>query len=225
LGGEKLHQFYKYFLSAVLCFSTGLCIGNLNQLSAQTPDAAGDGSALTEEPSAQAGDTVSGADDFVFRWDAEPDQTLPAPTPTIFVVLRMVLVLALAALAIYGVVFLFKRLSHPPEQKNSYLKVLASAPLSTSSSVSVVALGNNAWLVGAGTGAGSGGVSLIAEITDREIVDAMLLEDSRREPGGGSKLLDFSAILRRLGGGSGVPADKRFSAEDLRKRRERLKNL
>jgi flagellar protein FliO/FliZ len=157
----------------------------------------------------------------VFQWDTEPDETLPAPTPTIFVVLRMVLVLALAALAIYGVVYFFKRLSRPPEQKNPYLKVLASAPLTTSSSVSVVVLGNNAWLVGAG----SDGVSLIAEVTDREIVDAMLLEDSRKGPGGGSKFLDFSAILRRLGGGNGVSADKRFSADDLRKRRERLNKL
>jgi flagellar protein FliO/FliZ len=64
------------------------------------------------------------------------------------------------------------------------------------------------------------------------MVDAMLLDDSRKGPGGGPKLLDFSAILRRLGGGAvpgsstgGSPLDKRFSAEDLRKRRERLNKL
>jgi flagellar protein FliO/FliZ len=158
----------------------------------------------------------------VFQWDTDPDETLPAPTPTIFVVLRMVLVLALAAAAIYGVVFFFKRLSRPAAPKNPYLKVLATAPLSPNAHVAVVALGNKAWLVGAGTGAGSGGVSLISEITDQEMVDAMLLDDSRID-GGRPKFLDFSAILRRLGGGS-VP-DKRFSADDLRKRRERLKNL
>jgi flagellar protein FliO/FliZ len=130
----------------------------------------------------------------------------------------MVLVLALAAAAIYGVVFFFKRFSRPAAQKNPYLKVLASAPLSTGSSVSVVSLGNKAWLVGAGTN----GVSLIAEITDREMVDAMLLDDSRSD-GGRPKLLDFSALLRRLGGGG--MAGERLSADDLRKRRERLKNL
>jgi flagellar protein FliO/FliZ len=208
LGGEKLYQFYKYFF-AVCVISAGLFVCNLNNVSAQ--DAAG-----------------SSGEEFVFQWDTDADEALPAPTPTIFVVLRMVLVLALAAAAIYGVVFFFKRLSRPAAQKNPYLKVLASAPLSTGSSVSVVSLGNKAWLLGVGTGAGSSGVSLIAEITDREMVDAMLLDDSRKGPygshdGGRPKLLDFSALLHRLGGGG--TAGERLSADDLRKRRERLNNL
>jgi flagellar protein FliO/FliZ len=221
LGGEKLHRFHKY--TAVLALGAGLFISNLCGLSAQTPDPLGG------LPIPEAGTPASAESLFVFG-EAAPDGALPAPTPTIFVVLRMVLVLALAAAAIYGLVFLFKRLARPPEQQNLYLKVLASAPLGTGASVAVVALGSKAWLVGAGSGAGSGGVSLIAEVTDQEMVDAMLLEDSRKAPkgrpgpGGGTKLLDFSAILRRLGGGGGT-SDKRFSAEDLRKRRERLRTL
>ena len=192
--------------------SIGLIVGNPGKLSAQTPDIRGGA------PVGETGEGSSG-EDFVFRWDTDPDETLPAPTPTIFVVLRMVLVLALAAAAIYGVVFFFKRLSRPGEQKHSYLKVLVGVPLGTGSLVSVVSLGNKAWLVGAGTNS----VSLIAEITDREVVDAMLLEDSRKGSSGGPKPPGFAAILRRLGGGG--MADKRFSAEDLRKRRERLQNL
>jgi flagellar protein FliO/FliZ len=218
LGGEKLNRFHKYFF-AVLFISTGLVIGNLNKLSAQTPDPVGDSSALTGDAVPGGNAAGSSADNFVFQWDTSPDETLPAPTPTIFVVLRMVLVLALAAAAIYGVVFFFKRISHPPEQKNSYLKVLANAPLGTGSHVVVVALGNKAWLLGAS----DGGVSLISEITDQEMVDAMLLDDSRKGPSGGMKFPDFSAILRRLGGGG--ESNKRFSADDLRRRRERLKNL
>jgi flagellar protein FliO/FliZ len=216
LGGEKLYRSHNHFY-AVLALSIGLIVGNPHNLSAQTPDTGGDGSTPLGDSSALTA-TGSSTEDFVFQWDASPDETLPAPTPTIFVVLRMILILALAAAAIYGVVFFFKRLSRPSEQKNLYLKVLASAPLSPGSSVSVVSLGNRAWLVGAG----ANGVSLISEITDQEMVDAMLLDDSRR-PGAGPKLLDFSAILRRLGGGGRT--DKRFSAEDLRKRRERLNKL
>jgi flagellar protein FliO/FliZ len=227
LGGEKLYQSHNIFYArvtplqaAVLFISLGLFVCNFDKLSAQTPDPAGDTSANALDAAGSSGEGSS-AEDYVFQWDTGPDAdaTLPAPTPTAFVVFRMVLVLALAALAIYAVVFFFKRLSRPPEQKNPYLKVLASVPLSTGSSVSVVSLGNKAWLLGAG----SGGVSLIAEITDREVVDALLLEDSRKGPGGGPKLLDFSAILHRLGGG-GVTG-KRFSADDLRKQRERLQNL
>ena len=201
--------------------SVGLLIGKLSEPFAQTPDPQGDRSATLGEESAPA--VGVGAESLFVFGTPSPEDTLPAPTPTLFVVLRMVLVLALAAAAIYAVVFLFKRLARPPAQKNPYLKVLASVPLGAGGSVSVVALGNRAWLLGTGSGAGSGGVSLIAEVTDREMVDAMLLEDSRSGEGGQSKFLDFSAILRRLGGGA-LP-DKRFGADDLRKRRERLRNL
>jgi flagellar protein FliO/FliZ len=56
------------------------------------------------------------------------------------------------------------------------------------------------------------------------MVDAMLLDDSRRGSGGGGpKFPSFSALLRRLGGGT--VTGKRFNADDLRKRRERLKDL
>jgi flagellar protein FliO/FliZ len=134
----------------------------------------------------------------------------------------MILVLALAAAAIYGVVFFFKRLSRPPAQQNAHLKVLAKAPISTGSAVAVVAVGTKAWLVGAGD-SGSG-VSLIAELTDQELVDAMLLDNSRNgSDGGAPKFLNFSALLNRLGGGG--PGAKRLGAEDLRKRRERLNKL
>jgi flagellar protein FliO/FliZ len=149
---------------------------------------------------------------------AEEDAEIAAPgTPSGFVLLRMVLVLALTAAAIYGAVFFFKRLAKPRSQENPYLKVLARAPIGGGSAVAVVSVGTRAWLVGAG----DGGTSLIAEIEDRELVDAMLLDDS----GAGAaapKLLDFAALLRRLGGGGD---EKRLGADDLRKRRERLNKL
>ncbi|WP_245534795.1 flagellar biosynthetic protein FliO [Treponema primitia] len=154
--------------------------------------------------------------------EAIPGEAINAPaSSSLFIVLRMVLVLALAAAAIYGLVFFFKRLSRPPGQSNPYLKVLANAPLGAGSRVSVVSLGSKAWLVGASD---SGGVSLISEIEDQELVDAMLLDESRNgSRGGGGKLLNFSALLRRLGGAAAP--DHRPTPESLRKRRERLKDL
>jgi flagellar protein FliO/FliZ len=85
--------------------------------------------------------------------------------------------------------------------------------------VAVVAVGSKAWLVGAG----DSGVNLISEIEDQEMVDAMLLDESRNGPDNGApKFSNFSALLRRLGGG---PSSKRLGADDLRKRRERLNKL
>jgi flagellar protein FliO/FliZ len=133
----------------------------------------------------------------------------------------MVLVLALAAAAIYGVVFFLKRAARPREQNNPHLKVLTSAHLGSSRFVHVISVGSHAWLVGTG----EGGVSLIAEINDKEAIDAMLLDESRRSvesaPG---RFPDFRALLRRLGAretSDGQP----FSPENLRRRRERLKGL
>jgi flagellar protein FliO/FliZ len=66
-------------------------------------------------------------------------------------------------------------------------------------------------------------VTPIAEITDQEAVDAMLLDDSRKKAeSNAAKLLDFSSLMRRFGGGrnKGGP-----SPENIRRRRERLKGL
>jgi flagellar protein FliO/FliZ len=218
LGGEKLNQHHWFF--TVFLMGVGLLIVNLTPVSAQTPDVPGDSSALTD--SVVSGAAEPSRESLIIFGDDSSEGAMTAPTSSsFFVVLRMVLALALAAAAIYGVVFLFKRLSRPPARANPYLRVLASAPLGPGSHVSVVSLGSNAWLVGAS----DGGVSLISEITDQELVDAMLLDESRRTPEkGGGKLLNFAALLRRLGGGTPT-GPGRPSADSLRKRRERLKDL
>jgi flagellar protein FliO/FliZ len=211
LGGEKLYRFYKIFFAA-LFVGVFLFIGNLNILSAQTPDSAGNVEVVPAvEPNPES----------LIVFDApEEGETIAAPgTLSGFAALRVVLVLALSAAAIYGVVFFFKRLAKPPEQANPYLKVLARVPVGSGSAVAVVSVGTKAWLVGSG----DGGVSLIAEIQDQETVDAMLLDNSRNGSGNaGSKVLNFSSLLRRLGAGDN---GKRPGAGDLRSRRERLNKL
>jgi flagellar protein FliO/FliZ len=149
----------------------------------------------------------------------------PPPVPgggvsSIFVVLRMVLVLALAALAIYGVVFFIKRMSRSPEARDPNLKVLARTPLGNGAFAAVVSVGSKAWLVGGG----DGGVSLIAEIDETEALETMLLEDARKTAeAGNARFPDFRSLLGRLGGG---PGNQRGNhAESLRKQRDRLKGL
>jgi flagellar protein FliO/FliZ len=127
------------------------------------------------------------------------------------------LTLILAAAAIYGVVYFFKRASRKAAARDPFLKILASASLGMNRAVHVVAVGSKAWLVGAA----ENGVNLIDEIEDKDALNAMMLEDSRKSaetPQG----LDFKALLQRLG----MKVDSAApGAENIRKRRERLKGL
>jgi flagellar protein FliO/FliZ len=195
-----------------LLIGAGLFNG-LGGLSAQTQDG------LDASDPAGAVSAVGPNPESLIVFDAAAeDSEIAAPgTLSGFVLLRMVLVLALTAAAIYGAVLFFKRLARPRSQENPYLKVLARAPIGGGSAVAVVSVGTRAWLVGAGDGA----TNLIAELEDRELVDAMLLDNSRNG-GGAPALPGFAALLRRLGVGGD---DKRPKAGDLRKRRERLDKL
>ena len=166
-----------------------------------------------------------------------PDIMAPTGASSIFVVLRMVLVLALAALAIYGVVFFIKRLAKPQERQDPHLKVLARVALGSDSYAAVISVGAKAWLVGGG----SGGLNLISEVDDPEALETMLIDDARRSAETGSRrFVDFRSLLSRLGGSSkgsgsgtiggsnaeeGSLSEKGSLSESLRKQRERLKGL
>jgi flagellar protein FliO/FliZ len=141
-------------------------------------------------------------------------------TSSTFTILRMLAVLALAALAVYGVVFFIKKASRPPAERDPYLRVLARVSLGGSSSASVLALGSQAWIVGAS----EGGVSLIAEVAEGETLDAMLLAESERAGEAGRlKLPGFHALLRKLR--QNTPPPPGPNIESIRQRRDRLKGL
>jgi flagellar protein FliO/FliZ len=132
----------------------------------------------------------------------------------------VLLTLALVAAAIYGIVFFIKRFSRGSREQDPFLKVLASTPLGSNRSAHILSVGSRAWLVGAA----ENGVHLISEIDEKEVLDAMLLEDSRRtaeSPAG--RFPDFKALLRRLG----APADSGATngPANIRKRSERLKQM
>ena len=137
---------------------------------------------------------------------------------SIWVVIRMILVLALAAAAIYGIVFFMKRSSKQTAANDPFLKILATSHLGFNRYVHIAAVGSKAWLLGAS----EGGVSLISEIDDKDVINAMLLEDSKKTAEAPNRFPDFITLLRRLG----TPAQARYSGVDeIRKRRERLKGM
>ena len=141
---------------------------------------------------------------------------------SIWAVIRMILVLILAAAAVYGVVYFIKRSSKKTTESNPFLKILATAHLGTNRYAHIVAVGSKAWLLGSS----DGGVNLIGEVDDKDVINAMLLEDSRKiAEGSSNRFPDFLALLRRQGAGSANTPEGSSNADDIRKRRERIKGL
>jgi flagellar protein FliO/FliZ len=198
LGGEKLNT-RRVFLAAVL-FAAAISVFNAPYVLAQE--------AVTEES-------------FVLGEEAPIADSGAGPASG-WAVFRMILVLALAALAIYGVVFFIKRAARPRPEQNPHLKILASVPLGPGAFSAVISVGSRAYLVGGG----DGGVSLIAEIDEQEALETMLIDYARREAEGrGPSLPDFSSLLRKFGGHKGTEGRPSPHAESLRKQRDRLKGL
>lgn len=168
-------------------------------------------------PEAAAEDPILAAERALSLEGAETGAPASSAISSIAAILRMLLTLAVAAAAIYGVIYFIKRASRRVEVKDPFLKVLASAHLGSNRYAHVVAVGSKAWLVGAA----EGGVNLISEIEDKDVLNALLLEDSRKSaevPAG--QPLDFKSMLRRLG--MAVPSGA-AGADHIRKRRDRLK--
>ena len=231
MGGEKLKSsrpnsgiFSVILITAVIFF------GVLFPLSAQTAQPssaegiAADGNSAENPGEGQSG-PVSPVDESAIILGEAAEIPAPSGSSSILVVLRMVLVLALAALAIYGVVFFIKRLAKPQERQDPNLKVLARVPLGNDSFAAVISAGAKAWLVGGG----SGGVHLISEIDDNEVLETMLLDDARKTAETANRRFpDFRSLISRLGGSSreaGPELSGNSHVEELRKQRERLKGL
>jgi flagellar protein FliO/FliZ len=218
LGGEKLKNrrrvihravFFVYILITVFFLSPFLFA---QPREAQEETALPD---LTEDP------IVSAERALTLDEDTPAGEAVPSSgTGTFLLLLRIVLMLLVVAAAIYGVIWFLKRAARPPAGGDPYLKVLSTVSLGGSRFIHVVSIGSKAWLVGSG----EGGVRLIAELQDPDMLNAMLLENSRRGgPGGpGGRFGDFKSLLRRFG----VEHDNSPpGADDIRRRRDRIQGL
>jgi flagellar protein FliO/FliZ len=156
--------------------------------------------------------------------EESPGVPISPGTVSFFVIFRTIVVLLLAAAAIYGLVYFLKRIARPRELRDPNLRVLASVPLGQNRFVHAVILGARVWLVGSG----EGGVTHIADIEEQEAIDALLLEESRRNAGPGpGRFPDFRTMLRRFspspGEDAGFPGPS--VADKIRRRQDRLKGL
>jgi flagellar protein FliO/FliZ len=214
LGGEKLKTSHDTIFRDLFCSTSPKKIRPL--LAALLVIA---GLALVRVPVLSAQAEGPGGEEALVLGEAGPGLPPPGPGASVSLILRMLLVLILAAAAIYGVVYFLKRASRPSEGRDPNLRLLSSVHLGSNRFVHAVSVGSRVLLLGAG----DGGVNLITEIDDQDTVNAMLLEDSRKNAEAVSgRLPDFKAMLRRFGFQAG---NKPPGADNIRKRRERLKGL
>lgn len=147
----------------------------------------------------------------------------PQPVSAFGSIFRMLLALALVAGAIYGLVLFIKRKSRPSVDEDALLRVLATTHLGSNRFVHVVSLGTKAWLLGAS----DGGISLLGEVEDTELIDTLRIEASRTTANKGAVGgMDFRKLFMKLGGAKDSLDAGSFPGSDaLRERRERLKKL
>ena len=201
--------FRALFITLVVCIFS---LASINIFAQEGPSAA-----LAEE--AQEVDLITAAERALPLGEDGTGIAQP-PGASIWSMIRVLLTLAVVAAAIYGIVFFIKRLSRGSTAQDPFLKTLASTPLGMGRSVHIISVGSRAWLVGAA----ENGVNLISEIDDKDVLNEMLLENSRKSaesPAG--RFPDFRALLGRLG--MKVESPSSPSPENIRKRSERLKGL
>lgn len=136
---------------------------------------------------------------------------------TLWDVLRMVLVLGAVLGVIYLLFYLLKKASRPVKDSGSLIDLLATRNLTNSSAVHLVKVGSQIFLVGAG----DTGVRLVSEITDKETLDRIALEESEDA---GSR--SFTEVLRGVFKGERSSSSKILTGKSfIREQKNRLKNL
>jgi flagellar protein FliO/FliZ len=220
----------------IIIFIAALLCGVQSQGSAQTFDGPEGADASTNQAAGAPGAATSG--DAGQGREAERGYLLgegEAAAPqdrggvsSVWAIFRIVIVLAVTAAAIYGVMYFLKRKKEGDLPDDTYLKVLARVPVNVKTAAAVIAVGGKAWLVGLS----DTNVSVISEITDQETVDAMMLAYSGRAVhSNNAASFSFAGLLRRFAGGNGRPVRKPQDAADipqplnLQRNRDRLKNL
>lgn len=108
---------------------------------------------------------------------------------TIFLLLRMIVVLAIVIACIYFVLRIMRRATRVANNNDQFLRVVANISLSPGKTVHVVTLLDHAYIVGATDNA----VNLIGEVSDKELVDAMNLYADKQDNTGRPR--NFNDVL------------------------------
>ncbi|HNQ97539.1 MAG TPA: flagellar biosynthetic protein FliO [Treponemataceae bacterium] len=143
---------------------------------------------------------------------------------SIWVLLRVVLVLVVVCAAIYAVVYLLKKSTKINAANDPYLKSVASLPLAPNKGLQVITLAGRAFLIGYTDHS----INLIGEIDDKELIDAMNLDAERVMP---PVAANFASLLARFlptptKTGSPESAEEiPDTADFIKRQRERLRGM
>ena len=157
-----------------------------------------------------------------------PEAALARPLVSTWDFVRMVLVLAAVVGVIYLFFYLLRRGMGPPRAENDLIRVVGERSLAGSRMLYLVEVGASIYLVGASDTQ----VSLVAEITDKESLDALRLAVAQN-PQAPPPRRNFAALLGGLfpgasAGGTGSRARSltpRDSLSFLRRQKDRLKRM
>ena len=116
--------------------------------------------------------------------------------------IRMLLILGVVVAAIYGVFYLIRRATVGRVPENELISLLGSKGLSTGRMLHVIRVGNSVYLVGAAENS----ISLISELTDKETLDAVALQEAQAETAAANRRPFQELLADLLPGGGGTPA-------------------
>ncbi len=133
-------------------------------------------------------------------------------------VVRMVLVLGGVLGVIYLLFYLLKKMGHQIKDAGNVIDVIATKNLTTNSAVHLIKIGGQIFLIGAS----DGNIRLLSEITDKETLDQLTLENSTAV----TQNRSFSEVIRGALKGGGVLKDiDKERSTFLKQQKNRLKNM
>lgn len=130
-------------------------------------------------------------------------------TSTLGLFVRMIIVLVIIVLLIYAFVWFLRKTSNKKVKDDPYLKEVANLTFVQGKSVRVITLKDKAYIIGVT----DSNINLIAEVDDKDLIDAMNL-NAEKEPTGKPK--DFASIL------SSFVKSTTKTEDFLKKRREKF---
>ncbi len=131
-------------------------------------------------------------------------------------ILRLIVAIAFVIGLLVLLMRFLKKAPHFSVAESPYLKVVAGVTVAAGKSVQVVTLGRKGYLIGSS----EAGLSLIAEIDDQEIIDAMNLESEKHAD---VPKRDFFSMVAPFFGGLKKGSEKDFASEAfLSSERDRL---
>lgn len=132
---------------------------------------------------------------------------------------RMLLVLAGVLGFIYLIFFLLKKAGSPKIVSDSTIKLLSTQNLEAGRSLHLIEIGPQIFLIGSGDSS----VQLISEITDKETIDTIKLDESVRNSDNKTFTETFTGLFKR----EHIRKNQTNtgSISFIKKQRERLKNM